>query len=421
MWPQSTVEEVQAVQSLVDARDTRYVWQVDARLSSYLSQGGPYRAAIFTRFLEEKLGWEKFEWTLGEGAYEGRVVFKRCADVVDRCDPTIDESHYETVEINVAQLARQGPFGIWVVTSWQMLEPFERLADEVEVYRLLNGFIDARVTGAGAQEYLNIPEADVPLLYATSSGTPYERAELRRVLGDWPYDWTPFNVQLFAGSTVVDQLLFVSRDGGHLGLEYVPDGFGTDVVPTTENGRPVAAPYDAFDGDVTLHVTHPWVSRYGKLTIRLIPEGVAPTTDGGERNDWERLVLIADPTRVGSGCPTGSDPADAEALAESIRSDRGLVATAPVAISTGGAPGLWMDVRRADQASGVCGGLAGLTELQVSESVGLTPGDRMRLWLFDAPEGSSMQILAIAMVVPESHFERAAAAAASLSVDFSAN
>jgi hypothetical protein len=397
------------------------VWQVDANLSSYLSQGGPYRAAIFTRFLEEKLGWQKFQWTLGDGAYEGRVVFLRCADVVDRCDPTIDGSHYETVQVNVAQLARQGPFGIWVVTDWEMLEPFERLADPEEVFRLLNGFIDARVTGAGAQQYLNVPESGVPLLYATSSGASYEHGESTRVLGDWPYDWTPFKVQLFAGSTVVEQLVFVSRDGGHLSLEYVSDGFGTDIAPTTENGRPVATPYNALRDKAILYVSHPWVSRYGKLTIRLIPEGAAPTTDGGERNDWDRLVLIADPTRSGSGCPTGPGPADAEALAESIRSDPGLVATAPVAISTGRAPGVWMDVRLAEQASGVCGGLSGLTELQVSESVDLTSGLRMRLWLFDLPEASSMQIMAVAMVVPESHFERAAAAAASLSVDFSAN
>ena len=36
--------------------------------------------------------------------------------------------------------------------------------------------------------------------------------------------------------------------------------------------------------------------------------------------------------------------------------------------------------------------------------------ERMRLWVFDAPEGSSMRTLAIAVVVPESQFERAAPA-----------
>ena len=38
--------------------------------------------------------------------------------------------------------------------------------------------------------------------------------------------------------------------------------------------------------------------------------------------------------------------------------------------------------------------------------IGLETGDRMRLFLFDAPEGSSMRILAIAIVAPESRFER---------------
>lgn len=261
----------------------------------------------------------------------------------------------------------------------------------------------------------------MPLLYATSSGAPYERGEVKRVLGDWPYDWTAYQVQLVAGETVVEQLVFVSRDGGHLGLEYVPDGFGTDIAPTTENGQPLAAPYIAFDGEVTLHVTHPWVSRYAKKSIRLIPEGVAPTTDGGERNGWNRLLLIADPTRSGSGCPPGPGPADAEALAEAIRSDPGLVTTTPVATSAGGADGVWMDVRLADGASGACASLSGPTELQLTESIGLATGQRMRLWLFDAPAASSMRILAVAMVLHESQFERAAAAAASLSVDFSTN
>jgi hypothetical protein len=37
-------------------------------------------------------------------------------------------------------------------------------------------------------------------------------------------------------------------------------------------------------------------------------------------------------------------------------------------------------------------------------------GERMRLYLFDAPEGLSMRTLAIAVVVPESEFYRAAPA-----------
>jgi hypothetical protein len=51
-----------------------------------------------------------------------------------------------------------------------------------EVTEFLNGFLEARITGEGAQQYLNSLYPDIlweaiPLLYPTSSGAPYERAE----------------------------------------------------------------------------------------------------------------------------------------------------------------------------------------------------------------------------------------------------
>jgi hypothetical protein len=288
-----------------------------------------------------------------------------------------------------------------------------------EITGLMNGFLRARIAGGGAGNFINGPREDFPLLYATTSGVPYERAAFERVVGvEWAYGLTAFKVRMFAAKTVVEQLVFAPADGS-LGFEYVPDGFGTDIAPTTEDGQPVAAPYDAFNGEVMLQLVHPWVSRYGEKSIRLIPDGARPTTDGGERNDWDRLVVMADPARSGTGCPAGSGPADAEALAESIRSDPDLQATAPVAMSAGRAGGLMMDVALPAGASEVCGGLLGVTELLVPENVRLAPGDRMRLYLFDAPGGASMRILAIAIVVPESHWERAVEATTPLvSVDF---
>jgi len=179
---------------------------------------------------------------------------------------------------------------------------------------------------------------------------------------------------------------------------------------------------------VTLHSAHPWVFYDGAIFGRLIPEGpgVRPTTDGGERNDWDHLELMADPAPVGTGCQAGLGPADAEALAESIRSDPDLEATAPVAVSAGGAEALMLDVVIAAGAS-VCDGegvwnLDGDPGVLVVEDIGLATGDRMRLYLFDVPEGSSMRILAIAIVAPEARFERAVAAAAPVvdSVEFHA-
>jgi hypothetical protein len=310
-----------------------------------------------------------------------------------------------------------------------------------ELTALLNAFLEARVAGEGAQQYLAVPEEEVPLLYATTSGAPYERAEFGQVRGiEWPYGFMAFQARLFAGDTVVEQLFFTTADSrlgpdGRLGLEYDSDGFGTDIAPTTEDGQPVALPYNFFDGEVTLHAAHPWVSRSYSTqgssdggSIRLIPEGpgVRPTTDGGDRVGWDLLLLMADPAPVGTGCQIGPVPADAGALAESIRSKPDLEATAPVAVNAGGAEALMMDVVIAAEGS-VC--TRGRDELGLlwEEDIGLRTGDgeasvlffgtegssmRMRLYLFDVPEGSSMRILAIAIIAPESRFERAVEAAA---------
>lgn len=302
---------------------------------------------------------------------------------------------------------------------------------DANVIELLNDFLEARVAGEGAQQYLSEPEVEVPLLHATSSGAPYERAEFERVVGyEWPYEWIALKVRLVAAETVVEQLFFVGPESPPR-LEYQWDGFGTDIAPTTEDGQPVAVPHTYFDGAVTLQAAHPWIfSDYGLYPFgRLIPEGpaVPPTTDGGQRNGWDELVLMADPALVRTDCETGEPPANAEALAESIRSDPGLEATDPVAMSAGGAEGLVLDVVIAPGAP-VCTRIDGLGNplpgvlypvfgdslTVVREGIGEGPatGEWMRLLLFDAPEGSSMEILFIAIVAPESTFERAVEEAA---------
>lgn len=313
---------------------------------------------------------------------------------------------------------------------------------DTELTELLNGFLDARIAGVGAQQYLNGAEEDIPLLYASSSGAPYERAEFEQVRGiQWPHGRMAVKVRLFAGETVVEQLVFW-RPGDRLGLDYVPHGYATHIAPTTENGQPLAVPIDFFDGEVTMHAAHPWIFAdypMGPLG-RLIPEGtVAPTTDGGERGDWDEFYVMADPALGGPGCQTAS-PADAEGLAESIRSYPGLEATAPVTVSAGGAEALTMDVAirgtmevAVDEQYNPCGnGLltpivdqsAGSSMTVVTEGVirGQATGESMRLYLFDMPEGSSMRTMAIAIVAPEPSFDRAVAAAAPVvdSVEFQA-
>lgn len=63
------------------------------------------------------------------------------------------------------------------------------------------------------------------------------------------------------------------------------------------------------------------------------------------------LLFLADPRPIGPGCEDAPAPGDAEALARSIRSDPDLEATAPVAVTIGGAPALQIDVMLAPRAS----------------------------------------------------------------------
>jgi hypothetical protein len=437
MWPQSSLEEVRETQRLADAGDRRYSWQVDPELAA---EADPGDAEIFARFLREELGWEEFRWGVGggdlygagEGTYE--VVFARCApgrtnplypnDPASRgCAPTIDEFRYETVKVSVAQLVRRSPSGIWVVTRWAVLPPsavpvahlypdfFQRQVEQVappsdaEATALLRAFLRARVDGEGAREFLHVPEdGEIPLLYATSSGAPYERSEIELVEGPvWPAGWMQFKVRLFAedGETVVEQFFFLDREEtGRLGLEY----WGAETgIATTENGQAVPEPYSILDGEVTFGAAPPWEPSWagwdhGPTWTTLISANHHPE---------ERVEVLADPLPIGTGCREGPAPADAEALARSIRSDPELEATSPVAVRVGGIEALRMDVVAATGAS-VCD-VAG-TPLVLTET-GLDRGHRMRLYLLDLPGGSA-RILAIAIVAPEPRFERVVDAAA---------
>ena len=98
---------------------------------------------------------------------------------------------------------------------------------------------------------------EVPLLYATTTGAPYERYEIELVSGPvWPYGEMEFTVRLFAdgGETVVEQPISSDQGG--------PSNSWSRVTQTTENGQPVAVPYGFFDGEVTVSAPDPWeVSR----------------------------------------------------------------------------------------------------------------------------------------------------------------
>lgn len=316
------------------------------------------------------------------------------------------------------------------------------------VTELLNGFLQARIAGTGAEEYLAVPESSShfpPLLYQTTAGARYDRAEVEPVTGiEWPTVRSAYKVRLFAGDTVVEQLIFWAADFDPPKLFYNKFGYTTDIAPTTENGQPVASTYDYFGGQVTLRAAHPWVmSSSGVIGGgRLMPEGpgMPPTTDGGERTEWDQLILMADPEHIpfDEGCLSGTTAVDATSLADSIRSDPGLETTAPAAVTVGGADGVTMDVRRFSGAS-LCASVnedGSFTDhwpvlypifadgWERNEFNGhysyQSSGEWMRLYLLDVPEGSSMRILAIAVAAPRSTFDRAVEAAAPVlnSVEF---
>jgi hypothetical protein len=165
------------------------------------------------------------------------------------------------------------------------------------------------------------------------------------------------------------------------------------------------------DGEVTFSAAPPWELGFAG------PWGLWLADDFDER-----FHVVADPLPIEAGCREGPVPADAEALARSIRSDPDLEATEPVAVGVGGIEALRMDVVAAAGAS-VCPDWEGpgvVRDPGVDDSnatVGLGGGDRMRLYLLDLPGGSA-RILAIAIVAPEARFKRVVEAAAPIMDSF---
>jgi hypothetical protein len=426
MWPQSSLEQVREAQDAADAGDPAYTWQVDAQLDRHIWPSDD--TEIVGRFLREELGWEEFRyWYIGEDTFDSSSVknnaFIRCAPGEtnpvypnDGCAPTIDDTHYERVVLDLEQLVREDATGIWVVTRWDMIEPFEQVAppSEAETTALLEAFLQARIDGEGAEGYVDTLALDgdeIPFLYATPTGAPYERSEFEVAEGPlWPDGRMRFKVRLFAedGQTVVEQFFRMDRPEWGLWYEEQTGGpDGSEGPGTTVNGRAVPVPYSVFDGEVTLHMTYPWRA-----------EPLDDPNDQGSRfnllnDEFEGALQLLGSGPVRNGCQQGPAPADAQALALRIRSNPDLEATAPVAVSVGGIPALQMDVTTA---LNICPSDA---PPKVAE-VALHSQLRIRLYLLDLPQGSSARILAIAIIAGKESFERAMESAAPIvhSIEF---
>ena len=161
---------------------------------------------------------------------------------------------------------------------------------------------------------------------------------------------------------MVEQLLLhVQRGRSPGGSEYVPDGFGTDIAPTTEDGQPVAAALQRLRrrGDRCTSLT-----RGSLATARRYH----PADPGGHRgpqptagNATAGIASCSWPTLRGPGRVVRQARVQPmpRRWPRASGSDPDFEATAPVAVGAGGAEGLMMDVVIAVGASEACGDLLG--------------------------------------------------------------
>lgn len=418
MWPQSSLDDMREAQERANAGDPAYTWQVDPKLASddawsYLEVSDP-GPEIVDRFMHEQLGWDQylflehegdFDGDDGDGALDGkvhrRVVYMRCAPgetnplyPTASCAPTIDDLRYETVSLDIVQPGEQGLTGIWVAGVWRNTAPFAQAdpdVSEATATALLEGFLAARIAGEGAEGLVEVSAAfmaidDVPLLYATTTGAPYERYEIERVGGPhWPDGDMEFEVRMFGdgGATVVEQQIYWSASS-----------LTHNATQTTENGEPLAMTYAFFDGEVMMSAAAPWRIGFERESLDL---GDRFLTSGPPE---EAILLMSNPLPFATGCANGPAPVDADALARSLESDPDLQVTAPVAVSVGGVDAVAMDVVLAPGAS--CDAV--LDDDQRGWAT-IGGGSRMRLYLLDMPDGSSTRIMAIAVVAPEARFD----------------
>ena len=430
MWPQSSLKEVRQAQERADAGDPDYTWQLDAQIfkdwdETYANDPG-YQVELVDRFLREVLGWEAYMLNPFEGMARNGVYdvfydqrYLRCepgrtnplyppgpeSRWGELCAPTLDDLHYESVSLDLAQLVRQERDGIWVVNAWRLTAPFTQAdpaVGEAEATERLDGFLAARLAGTGAEGRVRVLAdggVDLPLLYAISTGAPYERYEIERVDGPgWPYGDMTFSARLFADddATVVEQE--ISWRQGDLWL---------DVTSTTENGQPVTVSYTSDDGEVTVSAPAPWTMWWPEESHLLATDVWFGLMERRSQGSDTRIGFV-DPVAYDSWCadnggsPLLSAPADAAAIAQQVIADPNFETTTPVATRVGGLDAVSIDVALAPG-----GRPCGIGMIVIARWIHelWEQGLRLRLYLVDLPEGMSVETLAITVVAPEERFE----------------
>ena len=438
MWPQSTLEEVRAAQELADAGDPDYTWQIGPQRTE-LDPSTHVEFELVDRFIREVLGWEAYQFNPveggdGDGWEDGNLTdqrYLRCApgrtnplyppqpdfpQAGDSCAPTLDNLRYESVRLDLAQPDRLGRDGIWVVSQWQTIAPFAQTDPapiEAQGIQRLEVFLAARIAGRLAEGYVTVDnDIDVPLLYATSGGAPYERYEIERVGGPlWPTAWMTFSIRLFSDgdANVVEQTISWSVLNGAL----------LEANATKENGQPVDLSYTSADGEVTVSAPGPW-SMWWPTEAHQLGIGVWFGLMTFDDLDSGRSIEFVDPVAYDAWCaanggsPLLSAPGDAAAIAQQVIADPNFETTAPVAVRVGGLEAVSIDVFAPGGMP--CGG--GIIISRWIHS--LQPGSRLRLYLVDLPAGMSVKTLAITVVAPKDDFEEVIAETAPIieSIEF---
>jgi hypothetical protein len=234
-----------------------------------------------------------------------------------------------------------------------------------------------------------------------------------------------FEVRLFAenGETVVEQIFSLERSGsGRLRLVYDFQPVGPDgpVPATTENGQAVPVEYSFLGGQITYLAAYPLEPSQDGWDRA--PDRTAITGLTFEDRTVNVLLMVADPRPIGPDCVEDSSPADAEALAQSLRSDPHLEATAPVAVTIAGTSALQMDVvlaPRAVECQWSAPDISGTSPLLLNDTP-IFEGQGVRLYVLDLPPGGPARVLVI--VIPSADDERAHELAAPIidSIEFHA-
>jgi len=175
----------------------------------------PSPEAAASRYVTEELGWERIrlfdlryaETREAEDVGPVRVRVLRCAEADwdetypgISCDPNPDDRAYPAALVTVERSVGDEPG--WMVTDLERVAVHQLLPVASEdVQAFVRAFLEARIQGSGAEEYLVPGARRLPHpLYGPRSDPAYERFDVLFVDGPlWPFASWEVGVRIFTG------------------------------------------------------------------------------------------------------------------------------------------------------------------------------------------------------------------------------